>query len=243
MVDSKTIEASSDTTRHRRADRLVRLAEMSIGRLRLSRRPRGTQREASEDETQAEGGLKGALGFGQAPIRNCVRMRLAFAGCGFDSGTRQVTGRGGGVVPISPKAFQLLEALILARPKAVSKEDLHALLWPKTFVEDANLPNLVAELRAQLVDSSKNPQIIRTVQRFGYAFVAAEEQPAHEARETPVLGENRGSAAGPAPVVDATPRTSKSPRRAVSVGAILVALAVAAALLSSRKFSFLSRGT
>ena len=170
-------------------------------------------------------------------------MQLAFAGCVFDSGTRQVTGRGGGVVPISPKAFQLLEALILARPKAVSKEDLHALLWPKTFVEDANLPNLVAELRAQLGDSSKNPQIIRTVQRFGYAFVAAEEQPAHEARETPGLGENRGSAAGTAPVVDAMPRTSKFPRRAVFVGTILVALAVAAALLSSRNFSFLSRGT
>src|SRR6266540_6209570 len=102
-------------------------------------------------------------------------MRLAFAGFVFDSGTRQVTGRSGGVLAISPKAFQLLEALVAVHPKAVSKEDLHALLWPNTFVEDANLPNLVAELRARLCDDAKNPHIIRTVQRFGYAFVASEE--------------------------------------------------------------------
>ncbi len=99
-------------------------------------------------------------------------MRLTFSGCVFDSGTRQVTGRGGDVLPISPKAFQLLEALIAVRPNAVSKEDLHAMLWPGTFVADANLPNLVGELRAGLGDDSKNPHIIRTVQRFGYAFSA-----------------------------------------------------------------------
>jgi DNA-binding winged helix-turn-helix (wHTH) protein len=87
-------------------------------------------------------------------------MRLAFAGCVFDSGTRQVTGRGGGVLAISPKAFQLLEALILVRPRAVSKDELHALLWPETYVEDANLSNLVGA-SARLGDDAKNPQIIR----------------------------------------------------------------------------------
>lgn len=184
-------------------------------------------------------GLKGALGFGQALVRDFLKMRLAFAGCVFDSDTRQVTGRGG-VVPISPKAFQLLEALIVARPKAVSKDELYALLWPKTFVEDANLPNLVAELRAQLGDDAKNPQIIRTVQRFGYAFVAAAEQPAAEAKESAALAENPGAAASPAPVIEAMSRTRGIPRWIVFVGAIL-ALAVAAALLSNRFFSFPSR--
>ena len=114
-------------------------------------------------------------------------MRLAFAGCVFDSGTRQVTGRGGRVIPISPKAFQLLEALIAARPRAVSKESLHALLWPGTFVADANLPNLVADLRAGLGDDAKGPHVIRTVQRFGYAFCADAEV----ARESRAVGSRR----------------------------------------------------
>ena len=73
---------------------------------------------------------------------------------------------------VSPKAFALLEALIKVRPKAVSKDELHSCLWPETFVSDANLPNLVAELRESLGDDAHEPRIIRTVQRYGYAFRA-----------------------------------------------------------------------
>jgi hypothetical protein len=56
------------------------------------------------------------------------------------------------------------------RPNAVSKQDLHRFLWPDTFVSDANLPNLVRELRGALGDDAKEPHIIRTVPKFGYAF-------------------------------------------------------------------------
>jgi DNA-binding winged helix-turn-helix (wHTH) protein len=98
-------------------------------------------------------------------------MRMRFGDCVFDSDTREVV-RGSQVVPLSPKAFQLLELLIRERPKAVSKEKLHEDLWPATFVSDANLANLVADLRAALGDDARKPHIIRTVQRFGYAFHA-----------------------------------------------------------------------
>jgi len=98
-------------------------------------------------------------------------MRLGFADCVFDPDTREVV-RGGRVVPLSPKAFQLLEILIRDRPKAMSKQELHRELWPSTFVADANLANLVADLRGALGDDAHRPRIIRTVQRFGYAFAA-----------------------------------------------------------------------
>ncbi len=98
-------------------------------------------------------------------------MRLSFADCVFDSGTREIF-RGGRIAPISPKAFRLLEVLIERRPNAVPKEQLHELLWPRTFVTEANLSNLVAELRAGLGDDPKEPRIVRTVPRFGYAFSA-----------------------------------------------------------------------
>jgi DNA-binding winged helix-turn-helix (wHTH) protein len=98
-------------------------------------------------------------------------MRLSFEGCVFDSDTREVL-RGGNEIALSPKAFLLLEILIRHSPKAVSKESIHRQLWPATFVSDANLPNLVAELRAALGDDAKKPRIVRTVQRFGYAFRA-----------------------------------------------------------------------
>ncbi|HEY3202504.1 MAG TPA: FHA domain-containing protein [Thermoanaerobaculia bacterium] len=98
-------------------------------------------------------------------------MRVSFHDCAFDSDTREVF-RAGRLLSLSPKAFELLELLIRERPKAVSKEKIHARLWPKTFVSDASLSNLVAELRAALGDDARHPQILRTVQRFGYAFVA-----------------------------------------------------------------------
>jgi DNA-binding winged helix-turn-helix (wHTH) protein len=98
-------------------------------------------------------------------------MRLRFGDCEFDPDTREVF-RGGKPIHVSPKAFALLAALIERRPKAISKDELHKLLWPDTFVSDANLPNLVAELREALGDDAHEPRIIRTVPRFGYAFRA-----------------------------------------------------------------------
>jgi DNA-binding winged helix-turn-helix (wHTH) protein len=98
-------------------------------------------------------------------------MRLRFDDCEFDPDTREVF-RGGKLVHVSPKAFALLAALIEKRPKAISKNELHTLLWPDTFVSDVNLPRLVAELRECLGDDAHEPRIIRTVQRFGYAFRA-----------------------------------------------------------------------
>jgi hypothetical protein len=75
-------------------------------------------------------------------------------------------------VPVSPKAFALLELLIGSRPKAVSKADIQEALWPGTHVSEASLPNLVLELRDALGDDARDSRIIRTVPRFGYAFLA-----------------------------------------------------------------------
>lgn len=101
-------------------------------------------------------------------------MRLGFADCVFDSETREVM-RQGRSLALSPKAFQLLHVLIRERPRAVSKEQLQQTVWPDVFVSETNLANLVADLRAALGDHAKQPHIIRTVQRFGYAFHAHAE--------------------------------------------------------------------
>lgn len=101
-------------------------------------------------------------------------MRLAFGDCVFDPGTHEVF-RDGRASALSPKAFALLDLLIARRPNAVSKDEIHARLWPGTFVSDSSLANLVAELRATLGDDAREPRIIRTVQRFGYAFRAEVE--------------------------------------------------------------------
>jgi DNA-binding winged helix-turn-helix (wHTH) protein len=95
--------------------------------------------------------------------------RLHFGECVFDNETRELLRRGR-PVPLSPKAFQLLEILVEHRPKALSKSDLHDRLWPNTFVVEGNLSNLIGEVRRALDDHPQHSRFIRTIHRFGYAF-------------------------------------------------------------------------
>jgi DNA-binding winged helix-turn-helix (wHTH) protein len=96
-------------------------------------------------------------------------MRVRFTPYLLDLESRQLL-RGDLIVHLSPKAFDLLSILVSHRPKALSKNDLQERLWPGTFVVEKNLSNLVGEIRHALGDDPSNPQFIRTVHRFGYAF-------------------------------------------------------------------------
>lgn len=101
------------------------------------------------------------------------RKPIHFGEFAFDADTRQLR-KGGQEVHLSPKAFELLRILIAARPKALSKPELQAALWPDAFVTEANLPTLAKEIRAALGDDPRRPRFIRTLHGFGYAFAAPE---------------------------------------------------------------------
>lgn len=99
------------------------------------------------------------------PGRNIVQFGTFM----FDGDTRQLL-KGGKEIHLSPKAFELLEILLSARPKALSKAELQNRLWPDSFVTEANLPGLVKEIRQALGDDPRSPRFIRTLHGFGYAF-------------------------------------------------------------------------
>lgn len=96
-------------------------------------------------------------------------MRLRFGQFVFDTGSRELT-RDGGIVPLQPKAFRLLEVLLDARPRALSKQQLHDLVWPDVHVTDASLTRLTSELRRALGDPARGSLHVRTVHGHGYAF-------------------------------------------------------------------------
>ena len=96
-------------------------------------------------------------------------MTVSFGRFVLDLDTRELR-RGARPVPLSPKAYELLEVLVVNRPTALSKSVLQERLWPATFVVEKNLVNLVAEIREALGDDAADPQFVRTVPRFGYAF-------------------------------------------------------------------------
>ncbi|HUP45717.1 MAG TPA: winged helix-turn-helix domain-containing protein [Thermoanaerobaculia bacterium] len=110
-------------------------------------------------------------------------MRGRFGEYTFDTATR-VLERAGEPLHMSPKAFDLLQTLIEARPRALSKEEILGRVWAGTFVSDGTLTVVVAELRNILGDEPREPRFIRTVQRFGYAFCGD---------FVPAAGENRAA--------------------------------------------------
>ena len=87
----------------------------------------------------------------------------------LDPQRRQLS-RGEESVHLTPKAFELLSALVESRPEAVAKADLETRIWGQTHVAETSLAGLVAELRAALGERPRESQFIRTVHGFGYAF-------------------------------------------------------------------------
>ena len=98
-------------------------------------------------------------------------MSLDFRDLSFDAAGRRAS-RAGRDIKLTRKAFDLLALLIERRPNAVSKDDIHARLWPDTFVAEITLHSLISEIRRGIGDDSTEPQFIRTVHGFGYAFIA-----------------------------------------------------------------------
>ena len=120
-------------------------------------------------------------------------MRVVFGAFVLDADTRQLL-RDGHEVHLSPKSFDLLSTLIGSRPKALSKDQLQETLWPQSFVSEGNLSVLVSEIRHALDDDPGAPRFVRTVPRFGYAFVAE----THHDAPRPTL---RSPWSSPAPAV------------------------------------------
>jgi DNA-binding winged helix-turn-helix (wHTH) protein len=106
-------------------------------------------------------------------LREAVQVR--FGEFSLDAGSRELRGPEG-PIPLSPKAYAGLLALLERRPDVVSRQDLQDRLWPKTFVAETSLRRVIAELRAALGDDEGQPRFIRNVRGFGYAFCGEAEE-------------------------------------------------------------------
>jgi pimeloyl-ACP methyl ester carboxylesterase/DNA-binding winged helix-turn-helix (wHTH) protein len=73
---------------------------------------------------------------------------------------------------ITPKAFDILVALIENRGRMIAKEELMRIVWPDTFVEQANLAVTISLVRKVLGERPDGGQYIETMPRRGYRFAA-----------------------------------------------------------------------
>ena len=80
--------------------------------------------------------------------------------------------RDGQVVPLEPKAFNLLKVLVQNNGRLLQKEDLLKEVWPDAFVEEGNVNRNISILRKVLGEHSSGETYIETVPKRGYRFVA-----------------------------------------------------------------------
>lgn len=98
------------------------------------------------------------------------RRTLELDGFTVDLGSRLLL-RGDRQVPLTPKAFDTLAALLEHPGEVVSKEELIARVWPDTFVEEGILTQNIYTLRRALQEAGGERVYIETVPRRGYRFV------------------------------------------------------------------------
>src|SRR5215471_18555823 len=80
--------------------------------------------------------------------------------------------RGDQRVPLTPKAFAVLNYLVERAGRLVTQTELLQTLWPDTFVQPEVLKSQILDVRAALGDRPKDPLFIETVPRRGYRFIA-----------------------------------------------------------------------
>ena len=97
----------------------------------------------------------------------------------------------GQVVALSPKALDLLIALVTKSGRIVDKEELMREVWPHTFVEENNLTVNISALRESASRGQLDQDYIQTVPRRGYRFFVASVCQASESAPL-VPGRGRG---------------------------------------------------
>lgn len=76
------------------------------------------------------------------------------------------------VVPLTPKAWELLAALVRRRGRVVDHERLMGEIWPDAVVETGNLAKLVFQIRRALGDMPDGRPWVETLSRRGYRLNA-----------------------------------------------------------------------
>jgi DNA-binding winged helix-turn-helix (wHTH) protein/TolB-like protein/Flp pilus assembly protein TadD len=77
------------------------------------------------------------------------------------------------VLPLSGRAFDVLDYLVRHRDRIVGKEEILSAVWPRVVVEENNLSQAISAVRRALGDSRETPLFVATVAGRGYRFVAA----------------------------------------------------------------------
>src|SRR5262249_20874132 len=115
--------------------------------------------------------------------------------------------RGGAMVSVPPKVFDLLLYLIFNPERVVSKDDLISAIWDGPIISGAAITTRLNVCRSASGDTGEEQRLIRTLQRKGCRFVGPVSQ-GHGPARTP---------ASPAPIDEPRPAQSLPEKASIAV--------------------------
>ncbi|WP_428356882.1 winged helix-turn-helix domain-containing tetratricopeptide repeat protein [Methyloprofundus sp.] len=83
--------------------------------------------------------------------------------------------KGGVAQAIEPQVIELITLLIVNRERMVSKQEINEQVWRGRIVSEAALSSRIKTARQVLGDSGRTQQVIRTIHKKGFRFVAEVE--------------------------------------------------------------------
>jgi DNA-binding winged helix-turn-helix (wHTH) protein len=98
-------------------------------------------------------------------------LRFLFADYVLDDARHELL-RGGEIVPVEARVFELLTYLIRNRERVVSQEDLRLAVWDGRIVSISTISSSLNAVRSAIGDSGDDQRLIRTIPRKGFRFVA-----------------------------------------------------------------------
>lgn len=160
-----------------------------------------------------------------------------FGDCELVAATRELR-RGGQVVEVQRKVFDLLVYLLEHRQRAVDKDEIQEAVWPGVIVTETALTRAIMKARRAVGDDAERQSVIRTVHGHGYRFVAAiEARPRAEAEiQAPDPEPAAPEPAAPEPAADH--RAAVRPRLRFGLATLAVV-----AVLTAGLFWWLGTGT
>ena len=98
-------------------------------------------------------------------------MLYTFGSITLDTDRKELR-RNDSIESVEPQVFDLLVLLLENRDRVVSKDEIFEIIWEGRFVSDVTLSSRINALRRALGDDGKRQDIIKTVQRRGFRFLA-----------------------------------------------------------------------
>ena len=95
--------------------------------------------------------------------------------------------RDGELVPLTPKVFEILLALVQNSGHVLSKDEVMQLVWHDTAVEEGNIARNISTLRNALGERPRERKYIETVPWRGYRFIASVKEVPEESVK-PAIG-------------------------------------------------------